>query len=236
MGSTTPQRRARSRPVIPQAPDELTAAWFTTALAPHAGGASVEHVTTEVIGTDVGFAGEVYRCHLGWTEAPDAAPPASVIVKVPSQRPENRATVEAVNAYEREILVYRHLGTDLGLSMPTHLYSEFTRNPAPWLEPVLRFLFDHLPMRALVWLVGRALAVAGRSRRRYILVLEDIADARPPSQADGGSLDDALGALTALANFHATNWMRTDRIETHRFINPVESGASAQTSHLPAQS
>jgi hypothetical protein len=216
-------RRRRASAVIPQTPDELTADWFTGALAAHGGGASVRSVRVDVIGTDVGFAGEVYRCHLEWSDDAGAAtgstPPASVIVKVPSQRPENRATVEAVNAYEREILVYRELGTDLGLPMPAHLYSDFTRNPAPWLEPVMKFLFDHLPMRALMWLVGRALAIGARSKRRYILVLEDVVDARPPSQADGGSLDDARQALTALARFHAANWMRTERVAAHRFIN-----------------
>ncbi|MGY6501692.1 MAG: phosphotransferase [Acidimicrobiales bacterium] len=211
--------RRRSRALaIPQAPDELTAAWFTTALAPHASGASVRDVRTDIIGTDVGFAGEVYRCHLDWIDDDRCDAPASVIVKVPSQRPENRATVEAVNAYEREILVYRHLGTDLGLSMPAHLYSDFTPNPAPWFEPVMRFLFARLPMGALAWLVGRALSFAGRSTRRYILVLEDVADARPPCQLDGGSIDDARAALTALAQFHAANWRRSDRLATHRFI------------------
>lgn len=215
---TTRTRRARA--TIPQTPDELTAAWFSGALRPHSGGATVDSVTTEVIGTDVGFAGEVYRCRIGWTGGtPTTPPPTSVIVKVPSQRPENRATVEAVNAYEREILVYRELGHELGLPMPAHLYSDYTPNPAPWLEPVLRFLFDRLPMRALVWLVGRALAIAGRSRRRYVLVIEDVADARPPSQVDGGSLDDARRALTALARFHAANWMRADRLAAHPFIN-----------------
>lgn len=218
-------RRRRTRAVIPQTPEELTAEWFTGALAPHSGGATVRDVTVEVIGTDVGFAGEVYRCHLDWPPAPagetaDASPPpASVVVKVPSQRPENRAAVEAVNAYEREIRVYRELGTSLGLPLPVHLYSDFTPNPAPWLEPLLKWLFDRLPVRTLMWLVGRALAHAGRSRRRYVLVLGDVTDARPPSQVDGGSLDDARLALTTLARFHAANWMRSDLLGAHPFIN-----------------
>jgi hypothetical protein len=216
------RRRRAAGAVIPQTPEGLTAEWFTHALAPHAGGAHVRTVITDVIGTDVGFAGEVYRCHLAWEGGGvDSGPPASVIVKVPSQRPENRATVEAVNAYEREILVYRELGDDLGLPMPTHLYSDFTPNPTSWLEPLMRFLFDRLPMWALVWLVGRALSIAGRSKRRYVLVLEDVTDARPPSQSVGGSVDDARHALTALARLHATNWMRHDLIANHPFIQPT---------------
>jgi hypothetical protein len=217
MGTT--RHRHRRGATIPQTPAELTAEWFTNALASVAAGARVQSVMIDVIGTDVGFAGEVYRCHLVWDDAPEPSPPDSVIVKVPSQRPENRATVEAVNAYEREIRVYRELGADLGLPMPAHLYSDFTPNPAPWLERVLTWLFDHLPMRALVWLIGRALAIAGRSRRRYVLVLEDVTDARPPSQSVGGSLDDARHALVALARFHAANWMAADRVAAHPFVN-----------------
>jgi hypothetical protein len=221
MGGIMRRRRTRSTS-IPQTPDELTAEWFTGALAPHAGGARVTSTRIEAIGTDVGFAGEVYRCHLAWDLAdPTPGRPDSVIVKVPSQRPENRATVEAVNAYEREILVYRELGPELGLPLPAHLHSDLTPNPAPWLEPVLRWLFDHLPMRALAWLVGRALAIGGRSKRRYVLVLDDVTDARPPNQTTGGSIDDARHALTALARFHAANWRRHDLLAQHRFINPV---------------
>lgn len=210
--------RRNGQEAIPQRLDELTAEWFTAALAP--GGVRVLSVDTEIIGTDIGFAGEVYRCHLEW-EHTDESTPRSVIVKVPSHRPENRAAVEAINGYEREILVYQHLAGSLGLRMPAHLYSDFTPNPARWLEPVLRFLFDHLPMRVLASLTALALWLGARSRRRYILVIEDVADARPPSQSTGGSLADARSALTALANFHATNWTNHDLIAKHDFVAPI---------------
>ena len=43
-------------------------------------------------------------------------------------------------------------------------------------------------------------------------MLEDIADARPPSQVEGGSLDDALISLATLAKFHAHHWMKEESI------------------------
>ena len=45
-----------------------------------------------------------------------------------------------------------------------------------------------------------------------MFVLEDIADARPPSQVEGGSLDDALISLATLAKFHAHHWMNEESI------------------------
>lgn len=206
---------------IPQTPGDLTAAWFSTALAPHSGGAAATAVETQVIGTDIGFAGEVVRCRLDWSDpvGPDA--PRSVIVKLPAANAKNRASAEAVGAYEREILVYRELGTDLGLPIPTHLHSEMTPNPAPWLERVLVALFDHMPVRLLAWLTRAALSLAAKSRRRYVLVLEDIVDARPPNQRDGGSVDDAHAALAVLARFHAANWMDESLVADHPFIPPL---------------
>lgn len=219
--------RAGGRPTrvatrdIPASPDDLTAAWFTAALGERAGGATVTGVERQVIGTDIGFAGEVVRCRLDWADGTAAGAPRSVIVKLPAANPKNRASAEAVGAYEREILVYRELGPDLGLPIPAHLHSEMTPNPAPWLERVLVALFDHLPLRLLAWLTRAALSLAARSRRRYVLVLEDIEDARPPNQRDGGSVDDAHAALAVLAGFHAANWMDEGLVADHPYIQPM---------------
>ena len=89
-----------------------------------------------------------------------------MIVKLPAANAKNRASAEAVGAYEREILVYRELGDRLGLPIPRHLHSDMTPNPAPWMERVLVALFDHLPQRALERLTRGALALAAKSRRR----------------------------------------------------------------------
>lgn len=217
-----PRRRARRAATIPQAPGDLTPAWFSASLAGLSGGATVVDVRTDVIGTDIGFAGEVVRCHLDWGGSTSDATPPTVIVKLPAANAKNRASAEAVGAYEREILVYRELGDGLGLPIPRHLHSDMTPNPAPWMERVLVALFDHLPQRALERLTRGALALAAKSRRRYVLVLEDVADARPPRQRDGGSIDDALAALDVLARFHATNWLRLPHVGTRPFIHPVD--------------
>jgi aminoglycoside/choline kinase family phosphotransferase len=67
------------------------------------------------------------------------------------------------------------------------------------------------------------LKLARKSKRRYVLVIEDIADARPPTQHVGGSLDDARRALEVLAQFHAANWMRVDALESYSNIWPIDT-------------
>jgi aminoglycoside/choline kinase family phosphotransferase len=54
-------------------------------------------------------------------------------------------------------------------------------------------------------------------------VIEDFADARPPTQMLGGSLDDARRSLEVLAQFHAANWMRSDATQHYRHIWSVDT-------------
>lgn len=208
---------------IPQRPHELTAEWFNQCLSFDG---IVTAVKPEEIGTDVGFIGEVYRCHLSWQPSEIPLPP-SVIVKVPTQNDENFAMGDGLQLYEREIMVYRELAPSLGLPMPGFLYAANDPDPAPWIERPLLFLFDRLPIRGINWLIGQFLKFAGKSKRRYVLVLEDIVDARPPSQAAGGSLDDARSALQVLAAFHAHNWMRAEVVASQSRVWPFDRACRA---------
>jgi len=211
-------RSKTNRTHIPQRPHELTADWFNITL-PFDG--VVDEVVCEEIGTDVGFIGEVYRCHLSWQQNGGSLP-ASVVVKVPTQNDENFALGDGLQLYEREIMVYRELAPSLGLPMPGHLYSDLDPDPAPWIERPLLFLFDRLPIRGINWLLSQFLKFAGKSKRRYVLVIEDVVDARPPTQVAGGSLDDAVSALQVLAVFHARNWMRTEVVDSHKRVWPID--------------
>ena len=227
-----PQRRSNQRRQhIPQRSNELTAAWFTNVLAT---GSAVSHVRLENIGADVGFMGEVHRCHLTWDSAHgDSDLPTSVIVKMPTQVDENFAVGDGMQAYEREIVVYQRLRPSLGLPMPKFFYGAMDPDPAPWLGRPLFFLFEHLPIRSVNWLIGQFLKLSAKSKRRYILVLEDIDDARAPTQLTGGTLDDAHQALVVLAAFHAHNWMRTEPQETYDKIWPMDRASRVfQASYL----
>ena len=197
---------------IPQEGSEFTADWFTD-LFQEQYGAAVLDVSREVIGTGVGFVGEIHRCFLSW-DAMRGDLPASVIVKVPSKLPLNRSLGEGLQLYEREVIAYEKLASNMGLPMPNVLYSAMDDDPTPWLDSVINFLFSRLPLGGVSWLTVKFLELASKNPRlrRYVLVLEDIADARPPSQVEGGSLDDALISLETLAKFHAHHWMKEESI------------------------
>ena len=197
---------------IPQEGSEFTADWFTD-LFQEQYGAAVLDVSREVIGTGVGFVGEIHRCFLSW-DATRGDLPASVIVKVPSKLPLNRSLGEGLQLYEREVIAYEKLASNMGLPMPNVLYSAMDDDPTPWLDSVITFLFSRLPLSGVSWLTVKFLELASKNPklRRYVLVLEDIADARPPSQVEGGSLDDALISLATLAKFHAHHWMNEESI------------------------
>ncbi|MCU0260032.1 MAG: ecdysteroid 22-kinase family protein [Ilumatobacteraceae bacterium] len=195
---------------IPQSVEELTPEWFSEHLGAHVGAATVVEVEHEEIGTGIGFVGEILRCRLTADGPAEPGMPTSVIVKVPARNPVNRAMGEALGAYEREIQVYGRLGDRLGIPMPRLYHCNLDPNPVPWLDRPLLWLLEHLPVRGVGWLGDRFLAMSTKSQRRYLLVIEDVADARPPSQVAGGSLDDALVALDVLAKFHAANWRTGD--------------------------
>ncbi len=199
---------------IPQSGEELTADWFTAALGVRVDGATVTRVSSEVIGSGVGFVGELHRCALEW-DTDDPELPRSLVVKVPSKVLQNRVFGEGLLAYEREIRVYRDLGGRLGLPMPRHWYSAMDPNPAAWMLPVVTFLFERLPVGAVGWLIDRLLKFGEKSDRRYVLVLEDVADAHLPTQVGGGSVDDVRVALDVLARFHAANWLADETVEAH---------------------
>jgi len=205
---------------IPQSADELTVEWFQDAIGAPAGG-MITGLSKEVIGAGVGFMGELHRCTLEWQDRPEGAP-HSVIAKIPSKVAKNRSLGEGLQVYEREITVYDELRDDLGTPIPQHLYSRMDPNPAPWLERFFVFLFEKLPIGGVGWVLNRLIALGAKSKRRYLLVMEDIHDAQPPSQVVGGSVDDALAALPVLARFHARNWMSAEMIEKYPIIWSVD--------------
>ncbi len=204
--------------MIPQSPEELTPRWFSEVMRPPQ---RVIDVAVSTVGAGVGFMGQLFRCELTWDVGCASDLPASVIVKMPSANPENRALGEAVRAYEREILLYRSLGQDLGMAMPRLHYAAMDPDPAPWLEPPIVFLLEKLPVAGVNWLLMKFVKLSGKSSRRYLLVIEDIDDARAPTQVEGGSLDDAEAALKVLARFHAANWMRQQAVDGTRLIWPI---------------
>lgn len=199
---------------LPETPEALTPDWLSGAL-----GVSVRDVQRECLGEGLGFMGEILRLTLAHD---DPSAPASVVAKLPKLG--NRAMGELLGVYEREIMFYRTLSGELPVRSPRMLYGEFDRDRGSEnQEQILRSL-DRMP-RFLTGLIGRLGArIAAAKKRRYVLLLEDLRQARPADQLAG--LDDAgcRSVLTAIAPLHRAFW-QSPRLRSHFWLLPMDVDA-----------
>jgi hypothetical protein len=98
---------------IPEKVDDITAKWLSGAL-----GASVKSIEVEPIGVGVGLLGELYRVRL---EGDDV--PASVVVKLPTHAPANKAIGMAFKFYERELRFFDEVAPTSRVRVPKALHS-----------------------------------------------------------------------------------------------------------------
>ena len=107
-------------PSSPTTTDEVTREHLTDAL--RLGGVigndtAVAEVDHHPIGEGVGIVGQLARLTLRYEGTAEGAP-SSVVVKMPSQYPENRAVGEHFNFYEREARFYQQIGDKSPLRTP----------------------------------------------------------------------------------------------------------------------
>jgi hypothetical protein len=189
---------------IPRSIAEVTPAWLTRAL--RAGGGPPEARVAEVevagAGADGGFLDRTVRLCLTHDGSADGAP-RSLLVKLPPAAPADRRFVEATFAQEREILFYRTLAAQVAVRTPRLYYGDFVQRPGARYIPTLLRAANRLPLPLLSLMVGLALRRAPGPGRPSIVLLEDLAPARPGDPLAGCSPDQAQRVLDALAALHA---------------------------------
>ncbi|MGH0032436.1 MAG: phosphotransferase [Myxococcota bacterium] len=193
-------------PDIPQSLAALTPEWLTLALGEKwLDGARVSHVEAEPLGEGVGFVGQLARLRLTLDgEAPSA--PRSLVAKLPTQVPENRAVGEMLGAYEREIQFYRDWAPRVAYRTARLYYADMDPNPASEHGPaIIRFL-DRLPAWLMRWLLAFFGWVARKSTRRYLLLLEDLAPAELGDQVAGRSASECRAIVEHMARCQAASW------------------------------
>jgi aminoglycoside/choline kinase family phosphotransferase len=99
--------------------DDLTPDLLTALLADHTGGATVESVRAQAVGT--GQMAVCLRLELGY-RCPGAGP-STVVAKLPSRDPASRGTAGALRAYEIEVNFYRQLHGQLDVRAPKVYHS-----------------------------------------------------------------------------------------------------------------
>jgi len=207
---------------IPQRLDELTPAWLSQALDGVLAGARVERVEVEPLGEGEGFVGMLARLRLE-LDRPAPGVPTRVIAKLPTEVAANRATGELLGAYEREIRFYRELAPRVAYRTPALYAALMDENPASRFGPAILRFVDRLPR----WLVRAVLAcfgwIARRSRRRYLLLIEDLAPARVGDQLEGRSPAQCEPVLRAIAEAQVPFW-QSEWLAQQYWIAPMDAG------------
>ncbi|MGA7759664.1 MAG: hypothetical protein WCA57_17625, partial [Ilumatobacteraceae bacterium] len=111
--------------IVPTATEEASAEFLTAALR-SSGVIEVDSSVAEVehdrIGEGVGLMCELARLTLRY-RGPARGAPSSVILKVPSNFPENRNVGNHFRLYEREGRFYEHVGRSIPVRTPNCLYN-----------------------------------------------------------------------------------------------------------------
>lgn len=193
------------RPVrMPSRLSDLTAEWFSTALA-ECGALQAPHAVTGIevqqLGEGEGFLGELGRVHLSYSGGNG---PASVIAKFPSPIAENRALGMVFGSYEKEIRVYQELGPHFTIKVPQCYFGDFEGPKRA--EVIVQKVLDWLPDGVTVRLLDTLMTQAGKSERRFGLLIEDLGNARVGDHVSGCSPEDAELALRTVARMHAAFW------------------------------
>jgi len=220
----------RAKQDIPRTLEALTPAWLDRSL--RAGGVvsgpAITGFEIEKLGEGEGFMGETARLHLA--RAAGAGPeagPRTVIVKIPTAVRRLRGAGESLGIYEREILFYQDLARDFPVRVPRCYFAAMDPRPFGGPENDLAnvALLEKVPHWLLSLLIWLGPLIALFSRRRYVLILEDLAPARLGDQVSFTPRADIEGAVDSLALMHARFW--NDAAAAGRaWINPSDVGAS----------
>ena len=193
--------------LIPERLGDLTAEWLTEVL--RSTGAlehgHVESVKCETIGDGEGFLGIVARARLEHRDAPDSAP-TTVIAKLPIGVADNRTMGELMGVYWREIHFYEELASRVPIRTPSHHYSAMTSDPMRFRQYKIVKVLDRLPFFFVDWLTDFAKREVGKSAHRYVLLIEDLAEADVGDQVSGASVEACGQVLDAVASMHARFW------------------------------
>jgi len=208
--------------VIPQRVEELTPGWLTEALHGVLGGARVGAVDVQMLGEGEGFVGTVARLRLD-LDRPVPGAPTHVIAKFPTEIASNRATGELLGAYEREVCFYRELAPRVSYRTPALYLALMDDSPASKHgAAVIRFV-DGLPR----WALGLSMLffewVARRSRRRYLLLIEDLAGAVAGDQLVGRTPSQCEPILRTIADAQAPHW-RSEALRRHHWVSQLDLG------------
>lgn len=200
----TPTTAAR----MPGRLDEISAEWLTTVLRDSgeiSPDSRVSRMDWSLLGEGEGFLGDLARIEMEY-EGTDG--PKTAVLKIPTTKPENRGLGVMFSAYENEVRFYNEFADRTKVRIPRCYYADLEDEPKS--AAIAAKVLDALPERVTLWLLDRLAAAAGKSDRRFIVLMEDLGSARIGDQVAGATVQDAGLALDVLAEFHAAFWNSPD--------------------------
>ncbi len=189
---------------IPGTLEDLTAPWLTDALrssetiGPQT---EVSSLSWSLLGEGQGFLGDLARIEIEYDGPPG---PATAVVKIPTAKPQNRGLGIIFSSYQNEGRFYEELASHTATRLPRCYFSGIEHEPRS--AAIVSRVLAALPERVTLWLLDRLVSEAGKSDRRFILLLEDLGEARIGDQVVGATLPEARVAVEMLAEFHAAYW------------------------------
>jgi len=211
---------------IPRSLDELTPTWLTSALKDSGilKGANVKHIDSEVLGTGSGFMGEVLRLKLTYDEIEPGAP-VSLIAKIPTSVRKNRSLGLFGDIYENEIGFYESIGKKMNIGVPRCYYSAMSKVGIGKDKRIERIeKGENAPVWWVAFFSSMSRFLLRFSRKRFILLLEDLSHLRVGDQVDGCTINEAHRALTTIAKVHAQFW-NSGELNQLGFVMPMDVGA-----------
>ena len=117
---------------IPTDPMLMTPEWLTRALrsTQTINKAKVKSFQIEIMDSGGGFVGQLARFKLDYTQ-PEVGAPGSLVAKFPNADPQKRGWFTQV--YEREVLIYTELGTELGMPIPHCHYGDINTDTGEYI-------------------------------------------------------------------------------------------------------
>ncbi len=114
--------------------------------------------------------------------------------------------------------------------MLPHLYfSDFDRNAMPERQEKVKGLANHAPDWLMPRLTRVALWAANRTNRRYLLLLEDLGDAKPGDQLAGTNPEGCAVILRSIAKAHAALW-ESPALENRYWLVPLAGDSRVRQS------
>ncbi|MFT5202869.1 MAG: hypothetical protein ACI9C1_002266, partial [Candidatus Aldehydirespiratoraceae bacterium] len=191
---------------IPTRLEEITADWLTGALRSRDvinETTSVTSCDAKILGTGEGFAGDLARLSVTYKGGDG---PATMVAKVPTSIDENRSGSEMLGVYEREIRMYEHVISGLGVPHAQLYYADVEPNP-DWEKQIAAVKkAERLPiwlLRFIAWVLGRFVKPEPRPS---VLILEDLAPAEIGDQVVGADIERVGDVLEVAARLHAATW------------------------------